>query len=224
MATKEEIVNGFMKAIVDGDEEASAKWAKEAVAAGLDAYEMVTKHGGDAMTIVNQKYEKKEYFVPEVLCAANALNAGVDILSPHMKADKTSVPATVVLAVVEGDIHDIGKNLVKIMLSAAGFRVIDMGKDVPSAALVEKVKETKADVLGMSALMSTTMPRMKNVIDMLKDQGIRGKVKVIVGGGPVTKDWALSIGADDRPHDASAAVGATKGLVEKLRAERGETW
>lgn len=224
MATKEEIVNGFMKAIVDGDEEASAKWAKEAVAAGLDAYEMVTKHGGDAMTIVNQKYEKKEYFVPEVLCAANALNAGVDILSPHMKADKTSVPATVVLAVVEGDIHDIGKNLVKIMLSAAGFRVIDMGKDVPSAALVDKVKETKADVLGMSALMSTTMPRMKNVIDMLKEQGIRGKVKVIVGGGPVTKDWALSIGADDRPHDASAAVGATKALVEKLRAERGEAW
>jgi len=224
MATKEKIVNGFIKAIVDGDEEAAASWAREGVAAGVDAYELVTKHGGDAMTIVNQKYEKKEYFVPEVLCSANALNAGVEILTPHMKADKTSIPATVILGVVEGDIHDIGKNLVKIMLSAAGFKVVDLGKDVPLMQFVEKAKEHKADVVGMSALMSTTMSAMKKVIGFLQDAGIRNKVKVIVGGGPVTPDWALSIGADARPHDASAAVGVTKDLVEKLRKERGESW
>jgi len=206
MATKEEIINGLKTAIVNGDEEAAAKWAKEAIAAGLDAYELVTKYGGEAMAIVNQKYEKKEYFVPEVLCAANALNVAVDILTPYMKVDKTTVPATVVLGVVEGDIHDIGKNLVKIMLSAAGFNVIDLGKDVPLQKFLEKAKEVKADVVGMSALMSTTMPGMKKVISMFQEAGVRNKVKVIVGGGPVTEEWALSIGADARPHDASAAV------------------
>ncbi len=221
MATKEEIVNGFIKAIVDGDEAASVMWAKQGIDAKVDAYELVTKHGGDAMSIVNSKYEKKEFFVPEVLCSANALNAAVDVLAPYMKADKASEPATVILGVVEGDIHDIGKNLVKIMLSAAGFRVVDLGKDVPLMQFVDKTKELKADVVGMSALMSTTMPSMKKVIQLLQEAGIRDKVKVIVGGGPVTKEWALSIGADDRPHDASSAVGATKELVAKLKAERG---
>jgi corrinoid protein of di/trimethylamine methyltransferase len=224
MATAEEIINGFKKAVVDGDEEASAKWAREGVNSGLDAYELVTKHGGEAMTVVNQKYEKKEFFVPEVLCSANALNAGVDILSPYMKADTATEPATVVICVVEGDIHDIGKNLVKIMLGAAGFKIVDLGKDVPNAAIIEKAKEVKADVVGMSALMSTTMPRMKQVIEGLQQAGIRNKVKVIVGGGPVTKEWALSIGADDRPHDASAAVGVTKELVAKLRADAANNW
>jgi len=221
MATKEEIVNGFIKAIVDGDEAASVMWAKQGIDAKVDAYELVTKHGGDAMSIVNSKYEKKEFFVPEVLCSANALNAAVDVLAPYMKADKASEPATVILGVVEGDIHDIGKNLVKIMLSADGFRVVDLGKDVPLMQFVDKTKELKADVVGMSALMSTTMPSMKKVIQLLQEAGIRDKVKVIVGGGPVTKEWALSIGADDRPHDASSAVGATKELVAKLKAERG---
>ncbi len=224
MATREEIINGFVKAIVDGDEVAAAKWAKEAINAQLDAYELVTKYGGDAMSVVNQKYEKKEYFVPEVLCSANALNAAVEVLTPHMKADKTTVPARVVLGVVEGDIHDIGKNLVKIMLSAAGFNVIDLGKDVPLAKFLETAKENKAEVVGMSALMSTTMPAMKKVIDMFAQAGVRNKVKIIVGGGPVTEEWALSIGADARPHDASAAVGVTKDLVAKLKQDPSSAW
>lgn len=224
MATREEIINGFVKAIVDGDEVAAAKWANEAVAAKLDAYELVTKYGGDAMSVVNQKYEKKEYFVPEVLCSANALNAAVEVLTPHMKADKTAVPAKVVLGVVEGDIHDIGKNLVKIMLSAAGFNVIDLGKDVPLAKFLETAKDNKAEVVGMSALMSTTMPAMKKVIDMFAQAGVRNKVKIIVGGGPVTEEWALSIGADARPHDASAAVGVTKDLVAKLKQDPSSAW
>jgi len=218
--TSEEIVNAFVKAIVDGDEEAAAAAAREAVEAGLDAYELVTKNGGEAMTVVNKKYETKEYFVPEVLCAANALNAGVEVLTPHMKASTTAEPATVVLGVVEGDIHDIGKNLVKIMLSSAGFRVIDLGKDVPVQKMIDAVKQNNADVVGMSALMSTTMPVMKKVIGALEEVKLRDKVKVIVGGGPVTPEWAESIGADARPHDASAAVGVTKELVEKLRKER----
>ncbi|MBC7121073.1 MAG: corrinoid protein [Candidatus Methanosuratus sp.] len=224
MATKDEIINGFVKAIVDGDEAAAVKWANEAIASNLDAYELVTKHGGDAMSVVNQKYEKKEYFVPEVLCSANALNAAVDVLTPHMKADKTTVPAKVVLGVVEGDVHDIGKNLVKIMLSAAGFNVIDLGKDVPLAKFLETAKENKAEVVGMSALMSTTMPSMKKVIDIFAQAGVRNKVKIIVGGGPVTEEWALSIGADARPHDASAAVGVTKDLVAKLKQDPSSAW
>lgn len=224
MVTQQEIIDGFMKAIVDGDEDKAALWAKEAVSANIDAYSLVTKNGGDAMGIVNTKYERKEYFVPEVLCSANALSAGVAVLSPHMKVDKTAEPAVVVLGVCEGDIHDIGKNLVRIMLSAAGFKVVDLGKDVPHQKFIDTAKEYKADVVGMSALMSTTMPGMKKVIGMMQEQGVRNKVKVIVGGGPVTKDWALSIGADDRPHDASASVGAVKELVAKLKTERGQTW
>jgi corrinoid protein of di/trimethylamine methyltransferase len=224
MVTQQEIIDGFMKAIVDGEEEKATEWAKEAVNANMDAYTLVTKYGGDAMGIVNTKYEKKEYFVPEVLCAANALSSGVAVLSPHMKVDKTTVPAVVVLGVCEGDIHDIGKNLVRIMLSAAGFKVIDLGKDVPHQKFIDTAKENKVDIVGMSALMSTTMPGMKRVIGMMQEQGIRNKVKVIVGGGPVTKDWALSIGADDRPHDASASVVVVKELVEKLKTERGQTW
>ncbi|MDH5807296.1 MAG: corrinoid protein [Candidatus Methanomethylicaceae archaeon] len=224
MITKEDIINKFKEAIINGDEEEAVKWANEALNAGLDAYEMVTKYGGEAMEVINKMYEEKKIFVPEVLLAANALNAAVEVLKPHMKVEKTSIPAKIVLGVVEGDIHDIGKNLVKIMLSSAGFEVIDLGRDVPLQKFIEVVKQEKADVLGMSALMSTTMPGMKKVIDMLKNEGIRDKVKVIVGGGPVTEEWALSIGADARPKDASAAVGVTKQLVEKLRQERGNSW
>ncbi|MCS7097432.1 MAG: corrinoid protein [Candidatus Methanomethyliaceae archaeon] len=224
MVNKDEIISKFKEAIIIGDEEAAVRLAKEAIAAGLDAYEMVTKYGGEAMEVINKQYEEKKIFVPEVLLAANALSAAVEILKPHMKVEKTSIPAKVVLGVVEGDIHDIGKNLVKIMLSSAGFEVIDLGRDVPLQKFIEVAKQEKADVVGMSALMSTTMPGMKKVIDMLKDAGIRNKVKVIVGGAPVTEEWALSIGADARPKDASAAVGITKQLVEKLRKERGDSW
>ncbi len=218
--SSEEIVSAFVNAIINGDEEAAAAAANEAVKAGLDAYELVTKSGGEAMTVVNKRYETKEFFVPEVLCAANALNAGVEVLTPHMRAGTATEPATVVLGVVEGDIHDIGKNLVRIMLSSAGFRVIDLGKDVPVQRMIDAVREKNADVVGMSALMSTTMPVMKKVIGALEELKLRERVKVIVGGGPVTPEWALSIGADARPHDASAAVGVTKELVEKLRKER----
>ena len=112
----------------------------------------------------------------------------------------------------------------RILLRAAGFKVIDLGKDVPHQKFIDTAKENKADIIGMSALMSTTMPGMKKVIGMMQEQGIRNKVKVIVGGGPVTKDWALSIAADDRPHDASASVSAVKELVAKLKTERGKTW
>lgn len=224
MVNKDEIISKFKEAIIIGDEEAAVRLAKDAIAAGLDAYEMVTKYGGEAMEVINKQYEEKKIFVPEVLLAANALNAAVEVLKPHMKVEKTSIPAKVVLGVVEGDIHDIGKNLVKIMLSSAGFEVIDLGRDVPLQKFIEVAKQEKADIIGMSALMTTTMPGMKKVIDMLKDAGIRNKVKVIVGGAPVTEEWALSIGADARPKDASAAVGVSKQLVEKLRKERGESW
>ncbi len=220
MASKEEIIEGFKKAVIEGDLEEAKKWAEEAVKAGLDAYEVITQGGAKAMEVVNELYEKREYFVPEVLCSAVALQAGVDILRPHIKVEKTRVPAKVILGVVEGDIHDIGKNLVKIMLSAAGFEVIDLGKDVPLQKFIEAIKEHNAELLGMSALMSTTMPGMKKVIEMLAQEGIRNKIKIMVGGGPVTPEWAKSIGADARPKDAAEAIDVAKRLVEELREKR----
>ncbi|MCC6012954.1 MAG: corrinoid protein [Candidatus Verstraetearchaeota archaeon] len=224
MVTKEEVISKFKEAIINGNEEEAVKWAKESISIGLDAYEMITKYGGEAMEVISKMYEERKIFVPEVLLAANALTSAIEVLRPHIKVEKTKVPAKIVLGVVEGDIHDIGKNLVKIMLSSAGFEVIDLGRDVPLQKFVDVAKEVKADVIGMSALMSTTMPGMKKVIDMLKEAGIRDKVAVIVGGGPVTPEWAQSIGADARPKDASAAVGITKQLVEELRKRRGESW
>jgi methylmalonyl-CoA mutase cobalamin-binding domain/chain len=152
------------------------------------------------------------------------MRVATEVINSAIPKSEQQKKGKIIIGTVEGDIHDIGKNLVKIMLSAAGFKVVDMGKDVPLMAIVDKAKELKADVVGMSALMSTTMPSMKKVIGFLQDAGIRNKVKVIVGGGPVTQEWALSIGADARPHDASAAVGVTKELIEKLRVERGPIW
>lgn len=212
---KEEIFKNLAKCVVDGDEEGAKKWAEEAIKSNIDAYEAIMNGLAEGMKKVSELYEKGEYYVPEVLLSASAMNAAVEILRPHIKVDKTAKPITVVLGVVEGDIHDIGKNLVKIMLDSAGFRVIDLGKDVPSMKFVEAVKEYNAEVVGMSALMTTTMPGMKKVIDLLIKEGQRDKVKVIIGGAPTSWDFAKSIGADAWGKDASEAISIIRKLLSK---------
>ncbi|NHV61023.1 MAG: cobalamin-binding protein [Candidatus Verstraetearchaeota archaeon] len=212
---KEEIFKNLAKCVVDGDEEGAKRWAEEAIKNNIDAYEAIMKGLAEGMRVVSELYEKGEYYVPEVLLSASAMNVAVEILKPHIKVDKTAKPITVVLGVVEGDIHDIGKNLVKIMLDSAGFRVIDLGRDVPLQEFVRAVKEHGAEVIGMSALMTTTMPGMKKVIELLVSEGYRDKVKIMIGGAPTTMEYARSIGADSWGKDASEAVGIVRSLTAK---------
>ncbi|NHV45355.1 MAG: cobalamin-binding protein [Candidatus Verstraetearchaeota archaeon] len=212
---KEEIFKNLAKCVVDGDEEGARKWAEKAIKAGIDAYEAIMNGLAEGMKVVSELYEKGEYYVPEVLLSASAMTAAVEILKPYIKVEKAEKPITIVLGVVEGDIHDIGKNLVKIMLESAGFKVIDLGRDVPLSKFVEEAKKHNADVIAMSALMTTTMPGMKKVIELLIKEGYRDKVKTIIGGAPTSLDYAKSIGADAWAKDASTAVSVIKNLVAK---------
>jgi len=206
LSSKEVILKKLAECVVNGEEDECEKWAREALEAGVDAYEAIMDGCAEGMKIVSRKYEEGEYYVPEILLSASAMYRAVDVLKPHIKVEKMATPRTVVLGVVEGDIHDIGKNLVKTMLEAAGFKVIDLGKDVPREKFIEAIKEHEADVLGMSALMTTTMPEMKKVIEKLEEAGLRNKVLIVIGGAPTSIDYARQIGADSWAKDASAAI------------------
>ncbi len=212
---KTEIFEKLAKCVVDGDEEGARQWAEEVIKSNIDAYEAIMQGLAVGMNTVSGLYEKGEYYVPEVLLSASAMNIAVEILKPHIKIDKSAKPISVVLGVVEGDIHDIGKNLVKIMLDAAGFKIIDLGKDVSVAEFVKAAKENSAEVIGMSALMTTTMPSMKKVVDQLVASNYRSKVKIMIGGAPTTMEYAESIGADTWGKDASSAVGIVKNLTAR---------
>ena len=165
------------------------------------------------MQVVGERFRAHEIFLPSVLLAARAMGSGVELLEPHLGRTDASSRGKIVIGTVKGDLHDIGKNLVGIMLNGAGFDVIDLGKDVSPEKFVEKARETKADVIGMSALLTTTMPAMKQVIALLKEEGLDSSVKTIVGGAPVTEDYAREIGADSYGFDAANAVECVRELV-----------
>ncbi len=190
---------------------------EQALESGMSADEVLQQGMMKAMAVVGEKFKKDEIFVPEVLVAARAMKRGMKVLKPVLVDDKVESQGTVLLGTVKGDLHDIGKNLVGMMLEGGGFEVIDMGVDVEAAEFVAKLKEEQADVLAMSALLTTTMPEMKNVIDVLKEEGLRDKVKVIIGGAPVTCDYADQIEADAYAKDAASAVDKVKEAVTSLK-------
>ncbi len=165
------------------------------------------------MQVVGDRFRAHDIFLPEVLLAARAMNAGVEILKPHLGKTDLHSRGKVVIGTVKGDLHDIGKNLVGIMLSGAGFEVIDLGKDVSPEKFVDTARESGADVIGMSALLTTTMPGMKQVISLLKEQGLDSSVRTMVGGAPVTREYASEIGADGYGFDAANAVECVRELV-----------
>ncbi|OKY77810.1 MAG: Trimethylamine corrinoid protein MtbC1 [Candidatus Methanohalarchaeum thermophilum] len=167
---------------------------------------------GKGMNIVSDKYDKNEYFVPEVLVSARAMEAAVKVLRSHISVEEAEESGKVVLAVVEVDVHDIGKNLVKILLDSAGFEILDLGKDVSSSKLIETIREEKPQIVGLSTLMSPTLEIMEDTLKAFEDKGVRDKVKVMVGGAIVDEDFAGEVGADGYAEDASKAVG----LAEKL--------
>ena len=162
----------------------------------------------DGMSVVGEKFKKNEVFIPEVLIAARAMNAGVELLRPYLVASGATVKGTVVIGTVKGDLHDIGKNIVKMMLEGKGLEVVDLGVDVSADTFVEKAIEHKAQIICCSALLTTTMNEMKAVVEKAKAAGIRDQVKIMIGGAPVTQDYCDSIGADCYTCDAASAADA----------------
>lgn len=194
--------------VMDGEEEMTQGWTKVAIQIGMNPFKTLIEGLAAGMSLIGKKYEKGEAFVPQLLIASSAMYGGMDLLSPYMKENENSCskPATVVIGTVEGDVHDIGKNLVKTLLSANGFNCVDLGSDVPASKFIEAAKEYKATAVSMSTLMTTTMAEMPRVVKMLVDEGIRDKVIVMVGGAPITTNYATQIGADASPHDAASAA------------------
>ncbi|PAW79956.1 MAG: cobalamin-binding protein [Verrucomicrobia bacterium Tous-C9LFEB] len=211
--SKELILKKFTDAVVNGDEDLAVEAANEAIASNLDATEAIVDGLSKGMGIVGEYFESQEYFLPEVIVASEAFKAGVKILQPHIKVQQGTKPSKIVIGTVQGDTHDIGKNIVGIMLGAAGFEVIDVGRDVSPKAFVDKVKETNADLLGLSALMTTSMVNMKKVLALLNEEGVRGQVKVMIGGAAISQRYADEIGADGYSVDAVAAVRLAQKLV-----------
>jgi len=201
---KKEILDAIGNAVVQYDEDQCAAWCKTALQEGLDAYEATMKGLAAGMDAVGELYSRQEYFVPELLLCSDALYAGLDILRPHIRTDSAVHKAKLLLGVVEGDIHDIGKNLVKTMFEAAGWEVHDLGRDVRLDKFVEEQKKIKADLVGLSALMTTSMMAIEKVIGMLKASD--PDVKVLVGGAPLNPEIAAKFGADGYAEDAVRAV------------------
>jgi len=213
--SREEILAKLEKGVIDGDGEAVEMAAKEAVAVGLDPLDAIENGLAKGVRVVGDGFGKGELFLIDLVAAAEAMKAGLKILKPLILQHKKEVKTLgkVVIGTVAGDIHDIGKSIVASLLFANGFEVIDLGVDVPTEVFIEKVKELQPDILGLSALMTTTMLSQKDVIESLKKAGIRDKVKVMIGGAATNLDWAKEIGADAWATDAVEAVAKAKELV-----------
>ncbi len=199
IAGKADEVRGLVKEALDEEQDVS-KILNEGLVAG--------------MSVVGAKFKKNEFYVPEVLIAARAMKAGMELLNPILLEKNIKGVGTMVLGTVRGDLHDIGKNLVGMMLEGAGFEVIDLGVDVPSEKFIQAAKENNANLVGLSALLTTTMLAMKDVTQAVEKAGLKGKVKVMIGGAPITQDYADEIGADGYAPDAASAADTAKELLK----------
>lgn len=212
--SKEELLEALSECVVEMEDEEVVDVANEYLEAGYSAFDGIMDGLVDGMNKASDLYDAEEYFVTDVLLCSDAMYAGLDVLRPHLPADDTGVEKPkVVIGVVEGDTHDIGKNLVKIMLDTAGFEMYDLGRDVPLDNFVDKAVEVGASIICMSTLMTTTMIGMKTVIDKLKERGIRDQFKIMVGGSPISQKYADEIGADGYSVNAVEAVKLAKRLM-----------
>ncbi len=211
-----EIIEGLKKAVLNYDVEAAAELAKKAVDAGIDPVKAIEEGLAAGIREVGEKFGRKEIFLPELIMAAETMNSGLKVLEPEIKKRKTERKSMgkVLIGTVAGDIHDIGKTIVAAMLTANGFEVIDLGVDVPTETFVEKVKEHQPQILALSALLTTSMPMQKEVIEALEKAGLRDKVKVMIGGAPTSREWAKEIGAEGYGANAAEAVEIAKKLVQ----------
>jgi len=210
-----DIVETIKEMVVNGKFNDIEAEVQRAVDDGTDLNRLINDALISAMDTVGQRFADSEIFVPEMLVSAKTMKQGLDIIKPLLQSGEAENRGTIVMATVKGDLHDIGKNLVTMMMEGAGFKIIDLGVDVKIEDLIEAVKEEEADILGLSALLTTTMPQMQNVLEMLTTKGLRDKVKVIVGGAPIDQGFADEIGADGFGADAVEAVQLVRKLVDE---------
>ncbi len=208
-----EILDQISQQLIAGEDAQVAQLTQQAVDQGIAPRQILDQGLIAGMNIVGTQFKNHEIFLPDVLVAARAMYAGMDILKPLLLRDNVPARGKVVLGTVAGDQHDIGKNLVGIMLKGAGFDVIDLGHNVPAEQFVEAARTHDAPLIGMSALLTTTMPAMQRVVTLLKEQGLAGQVRTIVGGAPVSEEFAQQIGADAYGFDAASAVDRVKSLL-----------
>jgi len=208
-----DFLSRISSALQQGDDQQVGQLTGDALAAGLAAGEILQEGLVAGMNVVGDQFRRREIFLPDVLLSARAMYAGLELLKPHLAKDGVPLRGRIVLGTVKGDLHDIGKNLVGIMLKGAGFEVIDLGHDVAPEAFVDTAVREGATLIGMSALLTTTMLRMRDVVALVRERGLAGRVRTIVGGAPVNADFAREIGADGYACDAATAVERVKSLL-----------
>lgn len=215
MPSKEEYLDKMAEMVLEMEDEDIADLCREYLAEGYDPKEGIFNGLIKGMNEAGKLFEEEEYYISDILICSDAMNNGIDVLKEKIDSTEEDNIATAVIGVVEGDTHDIGKNLVKLMLETSGFKMIDLGKDVPVQKFVDEAVENNADFIMMSTLMTTTMANMKKVIDLLNERGIRDQFKVMIGGGPVSESFAKDIGADAYSENATEAVKVAKSLIGK---------
>jgi trimethylamine corrinoid protein len=216
---KNQILEKLAAVVVDGTEDEAKALAQAVVANRIDPLEAIEQGLSKGMSIIGDKFECGEAYLPELLIAAAGFNAAMAVLKPEIEAQKKQMirMGTVLIGTVKGDVHSIGKDIVASVMGTGGFEVVDMGVDNPSLDIIQQAEKIQADVIALSSLMTTTMPAQKEVIDILKEMGIRQKYFVIVGGGPVNPEWADRIGADGYGKSAIDTVALVKGLMDQKR-------
>lgn len=217
MSTKSDILNQLSSSVLEGNSEAARKGATAALEMEMDPIEAIQNGLAKGLKEVGQKFERCEIFLMQLIMSGEAMKAGLQVLKPEIVKQRKELTelGKILIGTVEGDIHDIGKTVVAAMLTAEGFDVVDLGVDIPDNVFVEKTKEMKPNILGLSALMTTTRTKQKDVIEALKRAGLRNAVKVIVGGATVTPEWAEEIGADAYGEDAIDAAKKARGLIQR---------
>jgi corrinoid protein of di/trimethylamine methyltransferase len=216
-----ELFEQIVEATVAGDQERCVALAHQVLDTGTDPLQAIEQGYTKGMTIVGDKFSRMEYYLPELIRCADAMKAAMDVLKPHLaKNQDTGVKGTIVLGTIQGDLHDLGKNIVKTMLQAAGFTVHDLGCDVQLRSFIEKAEEQDADLIAASAILTTTMAYMPDLVNLLSDMNLRDTVKVMVGGAPVTPDYAEQFGADGYGANAAEAVETAKRLVQSKKERK----
>jgi len=213
-----ELFKQIVEATVAGDQERCVALAQAVLDEGVDPLEAIEQGYTKGMAIVGDKFSRMEYYLPELIRCADAMKAAMDILKPHLgKGQNAGVPGTIVIGTIQGDLHDLGKNIVKTMLQAAGFTIHDLGCDVRVRSFIDKAEEQDADVIAASAILTTTMAYMPDLVNLLSDMNLRDRFKVMIGGAPVTPEYAEEAGADGYGENAAEAVETAKALVQSKK-------
>jgi len=209
----EEILQKISEGVQEGDDAQVKEWTEKAIANGMQPLKVINEGLTKGIQAVGTLFAAGTYFLPDLLLGAKAMDAGIKVIEPLMAGQKREYIGRVLMGTVEGDLHEIGKNIVIMMLKTAGFEVVDLGIDVPAKKFIENTKELQPDIIGISALLTTTVGRQKEIIELLEEEGLRKKVKVMIGGAPINQNWADTIGADGYAEDATVAVDVAKKLL-----------